>query len=211
MTRAEDAQRAAQLGALYVGVIFAGGPRQLTTEKALDVLDDLVPDVVRVGVFAPPDETADAEILRTAERLGLGVLQIHTDIGARRLDSLRDRFAGEVWPVVRVAGGTLPTNARELVDGARTFLLDAAGSSGLGGTGLAFDWDAVADQLVELRAGRNFVLAGGLKPENVARAIEALQPDVVDVSSGVEQSPGIKDHQLMRAFSDAAHGAIKHA
>jgi phosphoribosylanthranilate isomerase len=68
---------------------------------------------------------------------------------------------------------------------------------------VSFDWGAIAPELHTIRGEKPIILAGGLRPENVAEAISALAPDVVDVSSGVEQAPGIKDHEKMRAFRDA--------
>ena len=89
---------------------------------------------------------------------------------------------------------------------AATLLLDAAVDRQLGGTGVALDWDALhlAVQGVR-RGGLRVVLAGGLRPETVASAVRLAQPDVVDVSSGVESAPGIKDHDRMRAFAHAVH------
>lgn len=208
LTRPDDARQAAALGARYAGVIFAGGPRQLTVERAVEVFGALTPDVGRAGVFAAQ---SDDEILKAAERLALTVVQLHGDQDAARVSRLRARFGGEIWPVIRVAAGRLPDNARELAMAANTFLLDTLGPGGLGGSGQTFDWRAIEEPLRELRAGRRLVLAGGLHAENVASAIATLQPDVVDVASGVEASPGIKDHQRMRAFRDAALGATSHA
>jgi phosphoribosylanthranilate isomerase len=82
-------------------------------------------------------------------------------------------------------------------------VLDAKIPGQLGGTGQAFDWDAIARTLDRRQVRARVVLAGGLNPENVAHAVRVVAPDVVDVSSGVESAPGIKDHARMRAFSDA--------
>ena len=82
--------------------------------------------------------------------------------------------------------------------------LDSFVDGSLGGSGVAFAWDEMATKIQSLRVGKRVVLAGGLRPDNVARAIAAISPDVVDVSSGVESAPGIKDHDRMRLFRDAA-------
>jgi phosphoribosylanthranilate isomerase len=82
-------------------------------------------------------------------------------------------------------------------------VLDAKVSGKLGGTGTAFDWEGVAKTLDRQRVRARIVLAGGLNPENVAHAVHVVAPDIVDVSSGVESAPGIKDHARMRAFGDA--------
>ena len=114
MTRPEDARAGAALGAAYVGVIFAGGPRTLSFARADEVLAALVesPDAPRtVGVFghAPPEEIA-----ATAERLRLNVVQLHADPGSHTVEQLRHRFQGEIWPVVRVDGDELPDDAGDL-------------------------------------------------------------------------------------------------
>jgi phosphoribosylanthranilate isomerase len=113
-----------------------------------------------------------------------------------------------IWAVVRVSD-SLPDRVGSLIDASDGLLLDAYVPSVLGGSGVSFAWDAVAADLRTIRGQRPIILAGGLRPENVAEAIAALSPNVVDVSSGVESAPGIKDHERMRAFRDAvAHASI---
>ena len=206
MTRAEDAREAARLGAAYVGVIFAGGPRQLTADRAAEVLGGLPGAVRRVGVFATDDEDA---IARTAEPLGLHVVQLHGAHDARAIVGIRRRFAGEVWSVIRIADAELPANAGELFEAADAVLLDAKVPGKLGGSGVTLPWQKLAERLGKLREnGRaKLVLAGGLRAENVSEAIRLLRPGIVDVSSGVETAPGIKDHARMRAFRDAVHAS----
>ena len=210
MTRPEDARAGAALGAAYVGVIFAGGPRTLTLPRAAEVLAAMAESSEAprtVGVFG---DTAPEEIAATAERLRLSVVQLHADPGAQTVERLRNRFKGEIWPVVRVDAEELPADTAELFASADAVVLDAKVSGSLGGTGVALPWQALAAQLDSLRSPRGsakVVLAGGLRPENVSRAIGLLRPDVVDVSSGVETAPGIKDHARMRAFRDAVYGS----
>lgn len=201
MMRAEDAAFAVTLGARYVGVIFAGGPRRLTADAARLVLRGVPERVGRVGVFGaePP-----GEIAACAEQLGLDVVQLHGDPGARTIGEVRRRWSGEIWAVQRIAGAEVPATVAELFDAADAVVADARVDGMAGGTGVALPWHALRDTLAPLRSRRaRFVLAGGLRPENVADAIDALEPDVVDVSSGVEASTGIKDHDRMRAFRDA--------
>ena len=201
LTRPEDAECAVSLGAWYVGVIFAGGPRMLTLERAMEVLAVVPSTVTRVGVFA--DQTPD-EITRAADWLQLGVVQLHGDSSSGRIAAIRADFEGDVWPVCRVAGSSLPGNARDLAGSGDGLVLDSLVRGTLGGTGVPMEWSALASDVKRIRRGiRCFVLAGGLRPENVATAISTLEPDVVDVSSGVESAPGIKDHDRMRAFRDA--------
>jgi phosphoribosylanthranilate isomerase len=204
LTRREDANHAAALGAAYVGVIFAGGPRLLTPDRARDVLRDVPASVKRVGVFAGQ---ADDDIARTADIAALDVIQLHAEWNPERVSRLRDRLARAVWPVVRVEGTALPGWIGDAFAGGDATLIDALVPGALGGTGVALPWAQLSTRLERVRTGGRLVLAGGLRPENVAIAIAALSPDVVDVSSGVESAPGIKDHDRMRAFRDAVSPA----
>jgi len=212
MTRAEDACAAAALGASYVGVIFAGGPRRLTVESAAVVLHDVPKSVRRVGVFADASHEVIAE---SARRLALGVVQLHTDCDAAAVTRIRGAFGGEIWGVLRLATASIPDFAAELFAAADAVLLDARVPGKLGGTGVTLPWRELAEQLSRLRAKREkggggsakLVLAGGLNAENVTEPIRLLRPEIVDVSSGVETAPGIKDHARMRAFRDAVHAS----
>ena len=206
MTRAEDAREAVALGARYVGVILASGPRRLTIEAAARVLADVPAPVGRVAVFA--DDRADS-IAPIAQRLGLRAVQLHGVFQAARIDELRRLFAGEVWSVLRLASGSLPDFAPEMFDASDAVLLDAHVPGKPGGTGVALPWRELSHTLRAVRphARARLILAGGLRPENVGRAIRLLRPDIVDVSSGVELAPGIKDHARMRAFRDAVHAS----
>ena len=131
-------------------------------------------------------------------------MQLHADPEASDVENLRGHFGGEIWSVVRVAGRSLPAGAKSLADVSDAILIDARIPGALGGTGRALDWRGLADALAAVRDGAPLVLAGGLTPDNVAAAIAALRPEIVDVSSGVESAPGIKDHNRMRAFAEAA-------
>ena len=207
LTRPEDAEFAAELHASYVGVIFASGPRMLTLNRAMEVLAGVSRMTARrVGVFA--DQSAD-DIARAADWLQLDVVQLHATATAERIDAIRRDFSGQIRPVCRVVGATLPPSAREAFSLGDGLLLDAFSHAALGGTGTTFSWAEIAEEVKALRVPtKPLVLAGGLRPENVARAIAALAPDVVDVSSGVESAPGIKDHARMRAFRDAVKASI---
>ena len=205
MTRAEDAREAASLGAAFVGVIFAGGPRNVTLDRAVEVLGALPRSVHRVGVFA----NADEQVADHAARLGLHAVQLHGDYDPGGIARIRRRYRGEVWSVIRIADAKLPFYAGELFDVTDGVLLDAKVPGQLGGSGVALPWQALIDQIQPLREGSSsrLILAGGLRPENVAEAIRLLRPDVVDVSSGVETAPGVKDRARMRAFRDAVHAS----
>ena len=204
LTRAEDAAHAAALGARYVGVIFAESPRQLTDERAREVLKPVPLGISRVGVFgdSKPEQIADR-----AQRLDLDVVQLHGDPKPRTITRVRRKWRGQVWAVQRIASAIFPASAADLFDAADGVVLDARVAGQLGGTGVPLPWEEIAERVAAFRSDRaRLVLAGGLTPANVARAIDALQPDVVDVSSGVEAMVGVKDHALMRAFRDAVQG-----
>ena len=201
LVRPADAEEAGRLGAEYAGVIFAGGPRLLDPERGAEVLDAAGDRVRRVGVFGsqPP-----ALIARVARGARLHVVQLHADPMPRDVVDVRAATGCRVWAVVRVTGSLLSDTMLELSEVADAVVLDARVPGRLGGTGTALDWDALAQPLRRARGDAALVLAGGLAPENVGAAIALLAPHVVDVSSGVEREPGVKDHERMRQFLRAA-------
>lgn len=203
LTRAVDAQVGGALGAAYLGVIFAGGPRQLDAASARLVLDgaDTNGKARRVGVFGA--HTAQ-QIAATAATAALDIVQLHGSSDAALVDTIRQQFDGEIWRVVRVAAGVESVALRGAGSGVDAVVIDAHVGGTLGGTGVAVDWERLAAALDSVGRPARLVLAGGLRPENVARAVGLVAPDVVDVSSGVESSIGVKDHARMRAFAEAA-------
>ena len=198
LTRAEDASFASSLGADYVGVIFAGGPRCLEPERAAEVLAAAGGTVRRVGVFGA---ARPAEVARIARIAGLHVLQLHDDPDAEYVRRVRAETDAQLWAVVRVAADALAPRIFELDTVADAIVLDSLVSGRLGGTGQSFDWGLVSARARPHRA--RLVVAGGLGAHNVREAIRLLAPHIVDVSSGVESAPGIKDHERMRAFAEA--------
>lgn len=204
MTRAADVAHAASLGASYVGVIFTDSPRRVAPVEARDVLAPVAgTDLRRVGVFA----AEPFEFIEAAVRLAaLDVVQL---IGRSADDHrhLAESLGVTTWNVVRVGASGLDDAVTLALGTGDAVVLDTWSPGTLGGTGRAFDWQSVAPALAAARAGRRVVLAGGLRPENVARAIDLVHPDVVDVSSGVESSPGVKDHDRMTQFMAAASAA----
>lgn len=208
LTRPEDARHAGVLGAAYAGVVFAGGPRRIDAALASNVLAAAGDGVQRVGVFA--DEPAD-EVARVAAIAGLHVVQLHgtATAGADRVGRIRSETGARIWAVVHVSGhpagpGPGPDIAERIAEldaVADAILLDSLVPGRLGGSGVRFDWRLLTPEARPSRA--RLVAAGGLDIQNVGDAIRTLAPDVVDVSSGVESSPGIKDHERMRAFVNA--------
>lgn len=205
LTRAVDAAAVVAVGGNYVGVIFAGGPRAVTPAQAREVFAPVAGTAVRrVGVFAA--QAADA-ILRIADEVALDVLQLADGDTRAACVGLRARFGGALWPVSHTAPdamGAAPDVEAWFSDGADAVVLDAAVAGKLGGTGVALNWAALVPTVRLLQARGRVVLAGGLRPENVAEAVAVARPDVVDVSSGVERAPGVKDPERMRAFARAA-------
>jgi phosphoribosylanthranilate isomerase len=205
VTRAADALAAVDAGAAFVGMIFAGGPRHLTAEQAQTVSRAVPTAAQRVGVFGTQRVE---EIARIRDAAALDVIQLHADPSADDISAVRAATGRPVWGVLRIAGSRLPSGAREVAAAADAVVLDPRVEGQLGGTGQALAWEALALEVDALRPLAMVVLAGGLRPENVRDAIRVLRPDVVDVSSGVESAPGIKDHERVRAFARAAHAAL---
>jgi phosphoribosylanthranilate isomerase len=207
MTRPQDAALAAEIGASYIGVVFADGPRRVTPTQGKGILDAAGVKVKRVGVFGT---NAPDEIERASEEARLDVVQLHADPTPADVRAVRRKFSGEVWAAIRIAGAHIRQESEILFSTADAIVLDVRSERGLGGTGQALPWSDLAVDLTRDRGSAAVVLAGGLKPDTVATAVRTLAPDVVDVSSGVEISPGMKDPWLMREFYAAATGTRPH-
>ncbi len=197
ITSPEDGLLAAEAGADAVGFVFwAMSPRRVDVERAAAISRLLPPFVLRVGVFV---DASPGEMARAADTVGLDLLQLHGDEPPEVFAALPRR----ALKAVRVGRGFKANEALRYARQAAGLLVDTrlAGDTSMpGGTGVPFDWSLVN----ELRAQVPFlVLAGGLSPDNVASAIEAVRPDAVDVSSGVEAVPGRKDPARVRAFVEA--------
>ncbi|WKW12316.1 phosphoribosylanthranilate isomerase [Pseudogemmatithrix spongiicola] len=201
LTRSVDAAEAVRLGAAFAGVIFAGGPRLLDPTRASEVLSPTVGSGTRrVGVFGA--QGVD-EVLAIARAAALEVVQLSYGESREHRVGLRAAFDGRVWAVKHVSDvRDVEAAADWYGDGIDAIVLDAAVPGQLGGTGVALDWTAVAPAVARLRRRGRVVLAGGLRPENVATALRTVPADIVDVSSGVESAPGIKDPERMRAFAE---------
>lgn len=202
LTRPEDAELADAAGAEYLGVIFAGGPRHRPVADARATLAGR--RARKVGVFA---DQAPEQIAGIAAEAGLDVVQLHGGADVERVRAVRAATGLEVWAVLRTRDGVLPGNADELADEADALVVDALVAGQLGGSGVTVPWLVLGESLDAMERGHRVVLAGGLTPENVEEAIDYVSPMIVDVSSGVESAPGIKDHARIRAFIAAAHAA----
>lgn len=201
LTRRSDAELAASSGARYGGAIFAtGGKRSVTPTTVAEIFVGL--SLVRVGVFVDEDPIRLAEAAKTA---GLDVIQLHGSESGLEASAIRSMGEWAVWKAIRVREPSqLAAAVDEYAGRVDGLLLDGWSPDAPGGTGTRFDWDALAAERETLPGELKLIIAGGLSPNNVARAIELLRPDVVDVSSGVELSPGVKDPAAIPAFIAAA-------
>jgi len=195
ITRIEDAEQAAELGAWAIGLNhWRGSPRYCDPATALEISTAVRRRLQVVGVFV--NATLD-ELARAAENESLAMLQLHGDEGPDFCREAARRSGCKVIKALRVS-------SQADVQAAEVFrtdfhLLDAHRPGVPGGTGESFDWELVAGR----RSQVPLILAGGLTPANVAEAIAVARPFGVDVASGIEAAPGIKDHELMAAFADA--------
>ncbi len=216
-TRLEDCLRAAELGADAVGFVFAPfSKRRVTAEQVRAMTRELPAELGKIGVFSMMG--AD-EVLRTASEAGLTGVQLHTAVVLPELLSqVRARFGGDsLQPaVIQVVHrwvdhmdekqeasftAAMQTAAEA---GADAVLVDSRSEYGSGGMGKTFDWAAARPALSGV--SMPVIVAGGLTPENVGDAVNVLRPWGVDVSSGVEMSPGVKDAVKVKAFIRNARG-----
>ncbi len=191
ITRAEDAEAAVELGASAVGFIFVNNsPRYLDPERAKKIIQRLPPFVTPVGVVL---HVSRPEALALVANSGVRCLQVHENEHAPEIADL----PVPSYTVFRVSSRFQVDVLRGLKAG--TFMLDTYIDGTLGGTGKTFDWNVA----VEAKQYGRLILSGGLKPENVGDAIRTVRPYAVDVSSGIERSPGVKDYKKMEAFFKA--------
>jgi phosphoribosylanthranilate isomerase len=189
ITNKEDALAAAHLGADALGFVFAPSPRKISAESAREIIKVLPPFVKTVGVFVDEDPERVSSV---AARCGLDILQLHGSESVEYCSS----FDRRVIKAVRLQSRDELKNLSKYANVVDALLLDTYVPNKLGGTGIPFDWKLAVE------AGRygRIILAGGLNPENVAAAISMVKPYAVDASSGLEKSPGVKDHEKMTQF-----------
>ena len=211
MTRPQDAELAASLGASALGFIFwPGSPRSVTAAAAKAITASVPSNVLKVGVFV---DQAAGDVARIMDEAGLDVAQLHGHENAeycRHLMASLNRAAAN--------GGALPASASRRsifkavapengsvniddVDSEIILLIDAHDPQRHGGTGKTVNWDSAR----QIAATRKTILAGGLTAANIKLAVRTVRPYGVDVSSGVESAPGIKDPGRLRSFFEALH------
>ena len=195
IARLEDAERAAELGAWAVGLIFwPGSPRRCSMDEAAAISAALRRRTEIAGVFV--DAHLD-HVTATVDALELTLVQLHGDEGPAYCAEVARRTGAKVIKSARVRG---LADVRGLQAFHTDFhLLDAYSPDRPGGTGETFAWELAREHPRD----RPLILGGGLQPGNVAEAVAALRPFAVDVASGVELEPGVKDHAQMAAFAEA--------
>ena len=196
ITNVEDAAVAVEAGADALGFVFyRKSPRYIEPTLARQIIMNLPPLVIPVGVFVDEDQQVVRSLM---DDCGLEIAQLHgnelaiycKELGRTILKALRVKDRSTFLALAEYRGRA----------GVRGFVLDAFSEQAYGGTGQMIDWQLAA----EAAKAANILLAGGLTPDNVTKAIQAVQPYGVDVSSGVERAPGKKDHEKVRAFIIAA-------
>jgi phosphoribosylanthranilate isomerase len=200
ITTVDDAHAAVAAGAWAIGMIlWPGSPRACSLDAAALIGAAVKRKAEVVGVFVNP--TLD-QVAFAADAAGLSMVQLHGDEGPVFCGEVARRTGCKVIKAARVAG-------RADIQAVRAFktdyhLLDSRVAGHFGGSGEAFDWE-----LVRTHRGRvPVILSGGLTADNVAEAIEIARPFAVDVASGVESAPGVKDHEKLEAFAAAAHAPL---
>jgi phosphoribosylanthranilate isomerase len=191
ITRAEDADLATELGASALGFVFwPGSARYISQESAREIVRRNAGKVKNVGVFV---DQSPEEVTRIMDTVGLDVAQLH---GGESPEYCR-LLNRTVIKAIGLHDGE-PAVLDEF-DPEMLILIDAHDPSRYGGTGRTVDWNAAR----QIAASRKTILAGGLNPENITRAVAAVKPYGVDVSSGVEAAPGVKDASRLKRFFEA--------
>ena len=192
ITRLVDAEAAVFWGANALGFIFAKSPREITPQKAKEIIRRISPFVKTVGVFV---NEQPENIMKIMNFCGLDLAQLHGDEPASACFELAPR----VIKAFRVRGEETLTEIMDYKGHVSAILLDTYQKGLNGGTGKHFDWQLA---IKAKEKGIPMVLSGGLKPENIRKALERVNPSAIDVSSGIEKSPGIKDHERMKMFME---------
>jgi phosphoribosylanthranilate isomerase len=194
LTRAEDVQAAVYAGADAIGFVFTASPRRVSIDKAQKLSAYVPGGILRVGLFLDQDRS---EIERVTASVPLDILQFHGSETEQECNFFKLPWLKAV--AMENAGSV--KQAEQDFPGAAGLLLDSHSKGTRGGSGRLFDWS------LSRPVDKPVWLAGGLNAENVGRAIQIVRPYAVDVSSGVESEPGIKDPTRMKAFVKAVRQA----
>lgn len=189
ITRIEDALLAAHLGADAIGLVFyPKSPRYLTLQKAKAIVKELPAFVTTVGLFVDPNF---AEVNKILSALDLNILQFH----GHESSAVCSGFDKSYIKAFRIQPDVDITAQLQCYPNASAIMFDTYHAQHAGGSGITFDWN-----LIPKKIDKPLILAGGLNAANVAEAIHRVKPYAVDVSSGVESAPGIKDAEKLTAF-----------
>ena len=194
ITTAEQAVQVAEAGADAIGLVMAKSPRQVDTAKVLEIVKAIPPFVQTVAVFVNPSED---EVKEALYDFGIDIIQLH----GIESPNFCENFSAKVIKAWRIKGTDDIAQLKEYESCVRGFLLDAWDPHQAGGTGKTFDWVLGTEAVKAL--SKPVILAGGLGPENVKDAIEMVRPWGVDASSSLEEAPGIKDLNKVKAFVEA--------
>jgi len=194
ITNLKDAEAACRLGADALGFVFAKSPRRIDVSRARAISLRMPPYISLVGVFVDEDIK---KLLKIAEKCRLDCIQLHGSESINYCKQLKKYY--KIVKTVRVEGKK-SFNGLSGYD-VDAFLLDTYRPGKAGGTGERFDWNLA---LPASRLGKPVILSGGLKPGNVSEAVRKVRPYAVDVSSGIESSPGRKNIKLMKEFIQKA-------
>jgi len=199
ITRVEDARAAINSGADALGLVFySKSPRYVELSVAANIARNIGPFVTIVGLFVNAEAAQVREAVRT---VGLDLLQFHGDED----EAYCAQFE---MPYIKAIRMSPELDVKEVVTkypSARGFLFDAWSKDKYGGTGETFEWERLSSLKESADTDIPFILAGGLTPENVGQAVAAVKPYAIDVSGGVEQSPGIKSPELIQQFIDRSN------
>jgi len=205
LSQARHVRAALDAGAAYVGfVFFAKSPRNVSIAQAAQLANIVAPGIAKVALTVNAD---DATLDAIVAGVGLDMLQLHGNESPERVAQVRARYRLPVMKAVGVRDAADLPALQEYARVADQLLVDAKPPTGgdlPGGNGLAFDWRLIAGR----RWPVPWMLAGGLTADNVAQAIQLTGARQVDVSSGVETAPGIKNERLIAAFAEAAQGRM---
>ncbi len=192
ITNQQDAYEAVTLGVDTLGFIFAKSPRQIEPEKARSIISSLPPFVTTMGVFVNEDTTRVRELI---DFCGLNLIQFHGD----EPPEMCSEFMPNSVKAFQIKDEASLERIKPYNGTVRAFLFDTYSKEKRGGTGKTFDWEQAVKGK---KLGMPVILSGGLSPSNIVEALSTVRPYAVDVNSGVEMSPGKKDHGLMKQLME---------
>jgi phosphoribosylanthranilate isomerase len=202
-TSLEDALLAAEAGANAVGFVFAESVRRVTPAQVRAITPHLPADIEKIGVFV---NASLNDLIAAIEDCGLTGVQLHSGCESDAAPRLRERFSSQHLHILKVVhfqqGLEVELRVAQADKAVDAVVVDSRTATLLGGTGVPFDWKAARKKVAG--SPLRVIVAGGLNPENVGKAIDVLKPWGVDVASGVESAPGKKDPAKVRAFIDNA-------